>query len=238
MAKGDRRRRSRQRAAKAASATVKGQSRKVRRADSEGQRMVDSVVTPEAQAKGDYRYADVKLVEVVEGGEVKAKTGQAVRNFAQSQVERWHAKGLFEEREWAAIQFYQEAHRKVFGGGAKVTASYSPVIVRGAAQAVELWANSTVTAKLSLRLLDMEVFFREGDYFYVWQNVVIFDQPAGISAALLSDRFVREAVEVARVIVKNIAAKVADIVIDSSRSDFGDLLLDLDAPRKGRSRAA
>lgn len=236
MAKGDRRQRAKQRAAKEARKFTNNRSRRTR---SDGQLMVDSVVTPEAQRHGDYRYTDVKVVEVVEGGKVKSKTGQAVRNFASTQVERWHARGVFEERQMAAIIFYQDAHRKAFGGGAKVTAAYSPVIIRGAKGAIELWAGSALAAKEALRVLDLEVFFREGfDHFSVWQNVVLHDSPAGISGALLGYKSLKQAEAVAREVVKSIASKVADIVIDSSRRDFADLILDLDAPRKPRSRAA
>lgn len=200
--------------------------------------MVNQLVTRDAQRHGDYRVTDFKLQEVTEGGRRVEKTIRVVRNVGASPIERWHSKHVFDERQMAAILFYQDAHRKVFGEGPRVTSNYSPDIIRGLSGSVSLWANSQIAAREALRLLDHEVFFNEQfDDFCVWQNVVIWGQPAGIAGAGAGFVLKKSAEARAKQIVCSIAHKVANIVIDTSRRDFGDLLLDLDAPRKARRKA-
>lgn len=201
--------------------------------------MVDQLVTPEARKQGDYRVVDFKLDNGKEGADrkEKAKSIRVVRNVGGSAIERWYAKGGLDERQMQAVLFYQNAHRTAFGSEPRVTANYSPVIIRGLRSSVELYAGSVMAAKESLRLLDSEVFFREPvDHFQVWQNVVIFDKPAGVAAACAGFVVKKSAEAAAKVIVGGIAHKIANIVIDQSRRDFGDLILDLDAPRKPRVR--
>jgi hypothetical protein len=198
---------------------------------------VDRLVTKEAQRNGDYRHVPFTDVEVTEGGKRVKKEDRRVRNLARTQVERWHSKGFFDERQMAAILFYQDAFRKMFGDGARVTANYSPVRGGAAGFAIELWASTAYRAKEALRLLDQEVFFRlPVEHFEVWQNVVIWDEPCGVAGGRAG--FCHKPGEaVAKVIVLTIAGMIADIVIDSSRKDFGNLLLDIDAPRKaGKAR--
>lgn len=203
--------------------------------------MVDQLVTGEAQGHGNYRPIDFKLQEVTEGGKRKEKTIRVVRNLGGTPIERWHGRGHIDERQMAAILYYQAAYRKWIGEP-RVTANYSPAIARNVKPSVELYAGSVIAAKESLRLLDNEVFFRvDPSYFHVWQNVVIFDEPAGVAGSRAG--FLHKQAEgAARAIVSMLASMIADIVIDSSRRDFGELLLDLDAPRRPgrgtRSRAA
>lgn len=196
--------------------------------------MVDQIVTPEAQRHGEHRVVPFSDVEVTEGGKRVKKEVRVVRNLARTQIERWHDRGVFDERQMAAILFYQDAFRKAFGEGTRVTANYSPALSRGVNKAVELWANSTYAAREALRLLDNEVFFRAPiHYFPVWQNVVVWDQPAGVAGAPAGFSH-KPAEAAAKVIVVIMAGMIADIVIDSSRQDFGNLLheIDLDAPRR------
>jgi hypothetical protein len=207
----------------------------MRRADAQ---VVDLVVPREAQNHGNYRLVDFKIEEVIEGGKVKAKTAKAIRNLGGTPVERWFARGKIDDRQMAAIGFYQSAWRMHIGEP-RVVANWSAVINRGAEGAIEIYAGTRIAAKESLRLLDQEVFFRlPVDHFAVWQNVVIWDEPAGVAGSRAG--FCHKPAEaVAQLIVGTIASMIADIVIDSSRRDFGDLILDLDAPRRpGRGRAA
>lgn len=194
--------------------------------------MVNQLVSPEAQAKGDYRPVDFKLEEVVEGGKKVERTIRVVRNLGCSPIERWHRSGAFDERQIAAILFYQQAwHTHI--GEPRVVANWSAVIVRAAIGAIEIYAGSRLAAKESLRLLDQEVFFREPvDHFHVWQNVVIWDEPAGVAGSRVGFLSTKQSEAAARLIVGGMAHKIADIVIDQSRKDFGDLLLDLDAARR------
>ena len=199
--------------------------------------MVNQTVGKDTQKHGDYRAVGFKLQEVTEGGKRVEKTIRVVRNYGGSPIERWHAKNALDERQMAAILFYQNAWR-MWIGEPRVVANWSAVIVRQAHGAVEIYAGTRMAAKESLRLLDQEVFFREPvDHFQVWQNVVIFDEPAGVAGGRVGFMVKKSAEAAARIIVGSMAHKIADIVIDQSRRDFGDLLLDLDAPRRPRRRA-
>lgn len=199
--------------------------------------MVNSLVTPEARAHGDYRAVDFKFVEVTEGGKRVEKISKVVRNLGGTPIERWSRLGRLDERQMAAILFYQAAWRQHIGEP-RVTANYSPAVRRGANQAIELWASSRMRAKEALRLLDQEVFFRIPiEHFEVWQNVTIWDEPAGVAGARVG--FCHKPAEAAALlIVSLVAGMIADVVITNDRRDFGDLLLDIDAPRRPRRRRA
>jgi hypothetical protein len=200
------------------------------------QMMVNQLVSPEAQTHGDYRAVDFKVEDTGKRDKSKEKSIRLVRNVGGSPIERWHSRGALDERQMAAILFYQDAWHRVIGEP-RVVANWSAVIVRQAAGAVELYAGSQIAAKEALRLLDQEVFFREPvDHFQVWQNVVIFDEPAGVAGSRVGFVVKKSAEAAARVIVGSMAHKIADIVIDQSKRDFGDLILDLDAPRRPRNR--
>lgn len=199
-----------------------------------GQVMVDEIVTPEAQRHGDYRYVPVKLQEVTEGGKRVQKEGKAVRNLALTQIDRWQVKKKLDERQMAGIMFYTEAYRRVFGQGPRVTANYSPAIARNAAAAIQTYAHSWMAARESLRLLDNEVFLRGPvDHFEVWQNVVIWDEPAGVAGGRIG--FCHKPAEaIALLIVQRTAHEIANVVIDNSRHDYARQLADLDTPQKAK----
>lgn len=203
----------------------------MRRADAQ---VVNMVVPREAQQHGNYQLVDFKIEEVVEGGKVKAKTAKAVRNLGGTPVERWHGRGKLDDRQMAAIMFYQHAWMTHIGTP-RVVANWDAVIVRQAVGAIEVYAGTRMGAKETLRLLDQEVFFRlPVDHFAVWQNVVIWDEPAGVAGGRAG--FLHKPAEaVAQLIVATVAGMVADIVIDSSRKDFQTQLIDLDAPRRAGS---
>jgi hypothetical protein len=124
-------------------------------------------------------------VEVTQGGKRVEKIAKVIRNVGGTAIDRWAARGKLDERRMAAILFYQAAWRQHIGEP-RVTANYSPAVRRGANQAIELWASSRMRAKEALRLLDQEVFFRIPiEHFEVWQNVVIWDEAAGIAGSRL-----------------------------------------------------
>jgi hypothetical protein len=204
--------------------------------------MVNQLVSPFTQQHGDYQPQDFTLRETVRDGKTRQETIRVVRNLGGTPIERWHRAGAFDERQMAAILFYQEAHRKVFGEGPRMTASYSPVIIRTTGDAVSLWAGSVMAARESLQLIDNEVNFKLPlGVWPVWENVVIFDEAAGVAGGRAGYRN-KAAEGAAKAIVTIVANLIADIVIDSSKSDFGDLIRDLDAPRRPgggkRGRAA
>jgi hypothetical protein len=228
----------RERAAVATATTTKADKRRrkdgaVRRED---RSFINSVVGPEVRRHGDYQAVDFQLHDVEEGSgskaKAKAKSIRVIRNVGGSPVERWFNRGRLTEREMAAVLFYQSAWA-AWIGEPRVTANYSPAVSRNAHGAVELWASSRIRAKESLRLLDQEVFFRiPVEHFHVWQNVVIWDEPAGIAGGRAGFVSTKQSEAAARLIVCLVAKMIADVVIDSSRSDFGELLLDLDAARR------
>lgn len=199
----------------------------------EDQTAIDIAVPKEAQRHGDYRLVDFKIQEVIEGGKVKAKTARVIRNCGATTIERWAQRGKLDERRMAAILFYQAAWAWHIGEP-KVTANYSPGIARGAGQAIELWASSRMRAKESLRLLDQEVFFRiPVEHFQVWQNVVLWDEPAGVAGGRVG--FCHKPAEAAALLIVGlVASMIADVVISDTPKDWGELLLDLDAPRRAR----
>lgn len=193
--------------------------------------MVEQLITSETRGHGDYRPVDFKLVEVVQDGKVKAKTARVLRNLGGTPIERWHARGVLAERQMAAIMFYQRAWNMHIGQP-RVVANWSAVICGSAQGAIEIYAGTRIAAKESLRLLDQEVFFRlPVEHFQVFQNVVIWDEPAGVAGGRAG--FCHKPAEaVARVIVGTVASMIADIVIDASHRDFEPQLLDLDQPRR------
>jgi hypothetical protein len=199
--------------------------------------MVNQLVSRSVQQHGDYQVQDHKLQEVTQGGRRIEKTIRVVRNLGGTPIERWHQRGALDERQMAGILFYQQAWR-MWIGQPRVVANWSAVIVRDAHGAAEIYAGSRLAAKESLRLLDQEVFFRlPVGHFQVWQNVVIWDEPAGVAGSRAG--FLHKQAEgAARAIVSICASMVADVVIDSSRRDFGELLLDLDAPRRPGRKSA
>lgn len=198
--------------------------------------MVDQLVSPEAQRHGDYRPVDFKIESTGQRDKAKEKSIRVIRNLGGTPVERWHARGALDERQMAAILFYQNAWR-LWMGEPRVVANWGALIVRAASGAAEIYAGSRIAAKESLRLLDQEVFFRLPiEHFQVFQNVVIWDEPGGVAGGRAG--FCHKPAEaVARVIVATCASMIADIVIDSARKDFEGAHLDLDAPRRaGRRR--
>jgi hypothetical protein len=229
------------RAKAAASKQAKGPKKAKKGKDLESQAsdrmMVNQLVSKEAQRHGDYQPVDFKLQEVTEGGKRKEKTIRVLRNLGGTPVERWHQRGFLDERQMAAILFYQDAWR-MWIGEPRVVANWSAVIVRDAMGAAEIYAGSRIAAKESLRLLDQEIFFRlPVGHFHCWQNVVIFDEPAGVAGSRAG--FLHKQAEgAARAICSIVASMIADLVIDNSRKDFGDLILDLDAPRRPGARSA
>jgi RNA 3'-terminal phosphate cyclase len=194
---------------------------------------VNSIVSPERRQHGDYHAVDFKLVEVTEGGKRKEKTQKVVRNLSSTVVERWNTKGAFDERQWQAIIKYISLHCAAFGPGQRVTANYSPAIARGGHGTTEAANNRALDAMGILRLLDNEVFFREPpEHFWIWQNVLIFDEPAGIAGSRCGYSH-KGAEAVAREVVRSLAWKVADLLVDQPLPrDFRDMLIDLDASRR------
>lgn len=187
--------------------------------------MVDQLVSPEAQANGDYRSVDFVVTEGEFGSQVKGKM-RVVRNLASTPIDRWHANGGLDDRQMAAILFYTRAWHLVFQQP-RVVAKWSAVHTAGAAGALEVYASTRLGAMESLRLIDNDIFFRlPVEHFQVFQNVVIFDEAAGVAGGRAG--FTHKAAEgAARAIVAMVASMIADLVIDGARDSFSSDLLRL-----------
>jgi hypothetical protein len=183
--------------------------------------MVDQLVSKEAQAHGIYRPVDFTLRQWVDkNGNRKEESIRVVRNVGGSPVLRWWNSNSLEERQYAAILFYQARYARVFGHGPSIIANYAkflvPVFGSGAS---DLTAAMGWDAEKDLKLLWEEVFRRHlsNGGFTVWQNVVIWEEPAGVAGSILGQNTKKAAETRAKVIVGAIAHQVADVVIDRSR---------------------
>lgn len=182
---------------------------------------VNALVTKEARQHSEYQAVRFELIEVTEGGKRVKKETKVVRNVGRTAIDRWVMRGQLDDRQLAAILFYQSAFRAVFGEGPRVTANYSPDVIRGADGSMDRWLLSVQSCKTSLILLDDEVFRRlPRHYKPVWQNVVIWDEAAGVAGSRAG--YVNKPAEaVAKEIVKTVAHMVADLVIDARRKRPG-----------------
>ena len=196
------------------------------------QQLVDQTVSAEAQQHGGYQAIDFKLVEVVEGGKLQARVAKVVRNRGGTPLDRWHANGGLDDRQMAALLVYSQAWEKMWSLP-RVVANWSMVHSRDAGPAVELYTGSVIAARNTLRLIDNEIFFKfDPGYFSTFQNVVIFEEPAGVAGGRAG--YTHKAAEgAAKAIVAMFSSMIADLVIDGSRSDY-DLPegWDVNAPRK------
>ncbi len=200
---------------------------------------VNAVVSTDTQRHGIYEPMDFKMQEVTERGERttgtagKEKTVRVVINRGGTAIERWHRSGRIDERQMTAVAIYQGAWR-VHIGEPRIVANWSAVIVRQAVAALELRASTKHDAKNLLRLFDQDIFFRRGvDDFNVWQNVVIFDEAAGIAGSRLGYKS-KQAEAVAQFVVGSVAHEIACLVVDQSPPDLTQLLFNIDTPRKPR----
>lgn len=196
--------------------------------------VVDMVVTKEAQAHGKYELVEHRLFETVKAdGKIVTSSIRVVRNRGGTTLDRWHAGGRFDQRQWVAILFYQAAYGK-YHSLPRVTANLEPIIRGGAGDALEYFTQSQITAKISLDLIDEFVLFPLGlDRQNVFTNVVLHDEPAGVAGGRLG--YKNKPAEVAALdTVRLVALMIADLVVDRPRHDFELMLRNLDAPRASR----
>lgn len=147
--------------------------------------MVEQLVSAEQRAKGDY------VIETMVKGEdfPKAEQGKAsvVRNRGGSTVERWEASGALDARQMDAIRLYRWAWTLAFGGEQRTTMNWgnmSGVSVRGLQ--LQDFVASAIEAKETIADMDRHIFAKmPRHYFDLWQNVVIFDEPAGAAGGRL-----------------------------------------------------
>lgn len=163
----------------------RGRRRRPRRMAT-GAVMIDQLVTPEARAHGDYVIEETSVTEGEFDGQTKGKMS-VVRNRGGTTVERWANSGSLSRSQVEAIGLYVRCWR-LHIGEQRVTANWSLVASFRGTPADD-FVSSRLHAKNMLDHWDEEVFFAIGfQRFQVWQNVVLYDEPAGVAGGRLGYR--------------------------------------------------
>lgn len=172
---------------------------------------VEALVEPAAQAHGIYR---VETLPVTAGelGQPQHGTMKVVRNRGGTTIERWLARGDITIRQAEAITLYARAWR-MWIGEQRVTANWSlTASFRGGTMDFDAFADTKLKAKRLLDQIDDDVFFLLPlGQFNVWQNVVIFDEAAGVAGSRLGYSS-KQAEAVAKITVLTIADMIANVL--------------------------
>lgn len=174
--------------------------------------LVDQIVSPEARAHGVYDEDIIAGPVVGRNGQEKVTTSRVVRNRGGTTVERWLAKGDITRRQAEAISLYCRAWRMHIGEQ-RVVANWSLVSsFRGGTTDFDAFVENALKAKRLLKGLDEEVFFRLPlGHFNVFQNVVIYDEAAGVAGCRLGYTS-KQAEAVAKLTVLMMADMIADVL--------------------------
>lgn len=170
----------------------------------------EPLVNPFAAKHGSYAHEPLP-VTAGELGEGKAGQVRVLRNRGGTTVERWLNSGSLDRRQAEAISMYQRAWRLTIGEQ-RVTMNWSLTsTIRGVDASA--WADDKASAEGLLDDMRQSVFRTfPRHYFEVWQNVVIFDQSAGVAGAALGYR--NSGAETA---AKTIVLFVADMIATAYR---------------------
>lgn len=158
--------------------------RKSRSRRAKSKREPNQVAVNEFTAQhGDYRTETLTVTD----GELESGRHQNIRvlrNRGGTTVERWLSAGSLSPTQAEAISLYARAWR-LWLGEQRVTANWSLVSnIRG--MPASDFVDSRLSAKELLDHLDANIFRRmPAAYVNVWQNVVIFDEAAGVAGARL-----------------------------------------------------
>lgn len=144
--------------------------------------MLDQLVTPEARRQGDYAVVDQRVTEGEFDGVTKGSM-RVVKNRGGTAIERWINRGDLSVPQAQAVAAYTRAHR-LWLGEQRVVANWSMVPTKG------MTSDTFVTTRLAARelliRLDEAVFFHLPLHCRsVWQNVVLYDEPAGVAGSRL-----------------------------------------------------
>lgn len=185
----------------------------VRRAEREEQSFIDSQVERAAQAHGDYKSIEIPdETKVVQGGKEKVTSTKVARNRGGTAVERWAGRGDLDERQIEAVALYSRAWHRVFQEQRVVMNWSMTASFRGGALGFEAFADSQEKAQRLLDLIDNEVFFHLPlRLFHVWQNVVLFDEAAGVAGSRLGYSN-KQAEAAAKVAVTMVADMIANLM--------------------------
>lgn len=166
-----------------------------------------SSVSPFMAQHGDYGHAEV--VDLVGEFGPPNRIYPVVRNRGGTTVERWLAGGALTDAQVEAIALFAGAWRKKIGEQ-RTTANWNLCAsIRGLP--LEDWLNTQADAEELLREMDRQVFDRAGpDYYGVWLNVVIFDEPAGVAGSRLGFTS-KQAQAAAKTIVSLLANQIASV---------------------------
>ena len=183
-------------------------------ADCADRNMIENAATPEQIARGDLHVTDFKMIETVIGGKIKTHTSRVIRNFASTALERWQRAGEIDERQMAAIVYYQR-NWNIRHGEQRTTANWGAMISGGSGGGNEDELNREINAKENLRFLDDKVLLRwDAGEVSTFRDVVLFDVAAGIAGMMAGHRTKPRAEAAALQIVKSISHQIALCVID------------------------
>ncbi len=139
----------------------------------------EPLVSPFAAQHGDFA-KEAMPVTTGELDSVRAGNVQVTRNRGGSAVQRWISAGTLNQGQIDAIALYCRAWH-VIHSQPRTTANWSLVaFIRGTG--AERRIVDQIEAQELLKLLDNRVFeIAPRYYFDVWQNIVLFDQAAGVA---------------------------------------------------------
>jgi hypothetical protein len=149
-----------------------GKRTKAKRVESE------PLVNAYAAAHGDYAETTIPIT----AGEIEGERGniRVLRNRGGTAVDRWINAANLEPSQIRAIELYVSAWSKVYS---------HPRVVMGWGERIafsrggdEARVATLIDAQELLKFLDERIFQMAPHYYFdVWQNIVLFDQPAGIT---------------------------------------------------------
>jgi hypothetical protein len=142
-------------------------------------REAEPLVSPFAEQHGDYAREPMP-VTTGELGAARAGNVQVTRNRGGSTLQRWINAEQLTQSQIDAIVLYSKAWHTIHSMP-RTTANWSLVaFIRG--QGAERRIVDMIDAEELLKLLDNRVFeIAPRYYFDVWQNIILFDQPAGVA---------------------------------------------------------
>lgn len=167
---------------------------------------VEPVVNEFTAQHGDYG-SDTLALTAGDLDATRPEQRRVTRNRGGTTVERWITNGSLTPAQVEAIGLYARAYRVRFGGQ-RVVANWSVTnFIRGGD--IEEWVDGHLDAKRWLDEIDREVLSRlPSVHRDVWQNVVLWDEAAGVAGARLGYRS-KTAEASAKVVVLLIADMIA-----------------------------
>jgi hypothetical protein len=149
--------------------------------------ILEQLVPPERRRHGIYEIGKITVTEGDFGPNEKGERSVVI-NRGSTTVDRWHATGALHERQMDAVKLYRWAWHMTFSE-TRVTMNWSAFAsmpMRGGGLTLEHFIATAIEARETLAEMDRDIFGRlPHARFDSWQNVVIFDEPAGLAGSRL-----------------------------------------------------